>query len=324
MMTTSNEKTICPFGLWKSKITPELIAAYTGLSDPQWDTDGKTLLWREGRSGQGVLMAQPLGEAPYALSGDLNVRAGVGYGGGDYTVRDGLAVFAAKDGRLYRRTLGTGFPSPITPEFGSAAAPKISPDQRWVAFVHTYEGGDVLAVVDAAGTRWPDKLAEGADFYMQPAWSPDGRGIAWVEWDHPNMPWDGTRLMYAALEGSPPRIKAAQHLAGGDDVPILQPAFSPDGRYLSYIRNEGEWDQLMLQDLESGELRVLVEDASLVEAGLDPGRGGTGLVSDERPDLLPAIASRGERLEPDRCGDGRGDACGIDTLYQLESAFRQP
>jgi dipeptidyl aminopeptidase/acylaminoacyl peptidase len=265
MMSTINEKTICPFGLWKSKITPELIAAYTGLSDPQWDTDGKTLLWREGRSGQGVLMAQPLGEAPYALSGDLNVRAGVGYGGGDYTVRDGLAVFAAKDGRLYRRTLGTGFPSPITPEFGSAAAPKISPDQRWVAFVHTYEGGDVLAVVDAAGTRWPDKLAEGADFYMQPAWSPDGRGIAWVEWDHPNMPWDGTRLMYAALEGSPPRIKAAQHLAGGDDVPILQPAFSPDGRYLSYIRNEGEWDQLMLQDLESGELRVLVEDASLLK-----------------------------------------------------------
>jgi hypothetical protein len=71
-----------------------------------------------------------------------------------------------------------------------------------VAFVHTYEGRDVLAVVDAAGKRWPDKLAEGADFYMQPAWHPGGGAIAWVEWDHPNMPWDGTRLMYAVLEGT--------------------------------------------------------------------------------------------------------------------------
>ena len=264
-MTTPNQKTIRPFGLWKSHITPELIAAYVGLSDPQWGGDGQTLVWREGHSGQGVLMAQPLGEAPYELSGDLNVRGGVGYGGGDFTVRDGLVVFAAKDGRLYRRTLGTGFPAPITPAFGSVAAPQISPDQRWVAFVHTYEGGDVLAVVDADGKRWPDKLAEGADFYMQPAWHPDGREIAWVEWDHPNMPWDGTRLMYAALEGSPPRIKAAQNLAGGENVPILQPAFSPDGHYLSYIRNEGEWDQLMLHNLESGELSVLVEDASLLK-----------------------------------------------------------
>ncbi|MBW6467477.1 MAG: S9 family peptidase, partial [Brevefilum sp.] len=190
---------------------------------------------------------------------------GVGYGGGDFAVRDGLVVFAAKDGRLYRRSLATGFSAPITPEFGSAAAPQISPDQRWVAFVHTYEGGDVLAVVDAAGKRWPDKLALGADFYMQPVWHPDGRAIAWVEWDHPNMPWDGTRLMYAALEGSPPRIKAAQHLGGGEDVPILQPAFSPNGRYLSYIRNEGEWDQLMLLDLESGQLTALVADASLLK-----------------------------------------------------------
>jgi dipeptidyl aminopeptidase/acylaminoacyl peptidase len=130
--------------------------------------------------------------------------------------------------------------------------------------VHTYEGSDVLAVVDADGKRWPDKLAEGADFYMQPAWHPSGQAIAWVEWDHPNMPWDGTRLMFAVLEGAPPRITAAQHLAGDAEISILQPAFSPDGRYLSYVRNLGEWDQLVLQDLETGTLTVLVEDAALL------------------------------------------------------------
>lgn len=264
-MTPENMKTLRAYGLWESRITPDLMAASIGVNDPQWDSDGQTLVWREERSGQGVLVAQPVGQAPYELSGELNVRGGVGYGGGDFTVRDGLVVFAAKDGRLYRRTLGTGFPEPITPAFGSAAAPQLSPGNRWVAFVHTYEGSDVLAVVDVAGKRWPDKLAEGADFYMQPAWHPDGGAIAWVEWDHPNMPWDGTSLMYAVLEGSPPRIKAAQQLAGGDDIPILQPAFSPDGRYLSFIRNEGEWDQLMLRDLKTGELTVLIEDAALLK-----------------------------------------------------------
>ncbi len=264
-MASDKSKTTRAFGLWDSKITPDLIAAAVTLSDPQWDLDGETLVWREVRSGQGVLMTRPAGEAPYLLSGELNVRGGVGYGGGDFTLRAGLVVFAEKDGRLYRRTLGPGFPEPITPTFGSTAAPQLSPDNRWVAFVHTYEGSDVLALVDSEGKRWPDKLAEGADFYMQPAWHPSGQAIAWVEWDHPNMPWDGTRLMLAVLEGVPPRITAAQHLAGDKDIAILGPAFSPDGRYLSYIRNLGEWDQLVLQDLETGALTVLVEDAALLK-----------------------------------------------------------
>lgn len=264
-MISGKEKTKRAFGLWESEITPDLIAAMIGLTDVQWDSDGRTLIWREGQGGQGVLMAKPAGEAPIALSCEHNVRGGVCYGGGEFNVHNGLVVFAAKDGRLYRRTLGAGFPQAITPEFGCPAAPQISPDNRWVAFIHTYEGDDVLAVVDAEGKRWPDKLAVGADFYMQPAWHPDGGAIAWVEWDHPNMPWDGTRLMYAVLEGSPPKIKAAQQLAGDADTPILQPAFSPDGRYLSYIQNLGEWDQLVLRDLQTGTLSVLVEDAALLK-----------------------------------------------------------
>jgi dipeptidyl aminopeptidase/acylaminoacyl peptidase len=258
-------KTTRPYGLWQSQITPELIAAAIRLSDPIWDTDGQTLVWREGRSGQGVLMAQPLGEAPYELSGEHNVRGGVGYGGGDFTVRHGLVIFAAKDGRLYRRPLGAGFAEPITPAFGKAAAPTLSPGGKWAAFVHSYEGHDVLGLVDAEGRDWPVKLAEGADFYMQPAWHPSGEAITWVEWDHPNMPWDGTRLMYATLGGEPPKIQAAQNLAGTVDVPILQPAFSPDGRYLSYIQNQGEWDQLILQDLETGNSKALVEGEALLK-----------------------------------------------------------
>ncbi len=253
------------FGLWPSPITPQLIGAAVRLSDPQWDSDGRTLVWQEGRSGKGVLVARPLGEAPYEISGDKNVRGGVGYGGGDFTVRGGVVIFAAKDGRLHRRELGYGKPRAITPAFGSAASPQLSYDGQWVAFVHTCEGQDVLGLVDAEGRLWPVKLAAGADFYMQPAWHPSGELIAWVEWDHPNMPWDGTRLMVAALEGRTPETASVQHLAGNANTPILQPAFSPDGSYLSYVQNQGEWDQLLLQDLQSGESRVLVEGAALLK-----------------------------------------------------------
>jgi len=260
-----SEKIQKAYGLWESQITPELIASAIRLGDSLWDTDGRTLVWREGRSGQGVLMAQPLGEAPYELSGEKNVRGGVGYGGGDFTLRHGLVIFAAKDGRLYRRPLGHGFPEPITPAFGSLASPQLSPSNHWVVFVHSYEGRDVLGLVDSAGRCWPNKLVEGADFYMQPAWHPSEEALAWIEWDHPNMPWDGTRLMYAVLEGDPPRVQAAQNLAGGEDVPILQPAFSPDGRYMSYIQNQGEWDQLILRDLQKGTEQVLIEGAALLK-----------------------------------------------------------
>ena len=83
------------------------------------------------------------------MSGQKNVHGGVGYGGGDFTVRHGLVIFAAKDGRLYRRPLGAGFPEAITPAFGSVAAPQLSPDNRWVMFVHHYEGQDVLSLVDS-------------------------------------------------------------------------------------------------------------------------------------------------------------------------------
>jgi dipeptidyl aminopeptidase/acylaminoacyl peptidase len=79
------------------------------------------------------------------------------------------------------------------------------------------------------------------------------------------MPWDGTRLMYAALEGSPPEIQAVQQLAGGEDIPILQPAFSGDGRYLTYVQNQGEWDQLILRDLQDGSSKTLVEGASILK-----------------------------------------------------------
>jgi dipeptidyl aminopeptidase/acylaminoacyl peptidase len=252
------------------------------LKDVQWDSDGETLVWLEERSDQGVLVCRTKDEAPRDLTDELSVRARVGYGGGDFTAAHGHVIFAAQNGRLYRQPLHHGRPEPFTPEFGHAAAPTVSPDGRWVLFVHTYERTDVLALVDAEGNLWPQKLVSGADFYMQPVWHPAGDRIAWVEWDHPNMPWDGTRLKVARLAGDPPRVVEETLVAGGENVPIFQPAFSPTGRFLSYIITPDEWDQLVLYDLESGERRVLVKDAVLGAPAWVQGMRTYGWMSDDR------------------------------------------
>uniref|UniRef100_UPI002ADE02B9 S9 family peptidase n=1 Tax=Thermoflexus sp. TaxID=1969742 RepID=UPI002ADE02B9 len=192
-----------------------------------------------------------------------SVRARLAYGGGEFTAGREAVIFVGEDGRLYRLPLAHGLPRPITPPFGNAASPALSPDERWVIYVHSDGQTDVLALVDAEGRLWPQKVAEGADFYMQPVWHPDGTRIAWIEWDHPNMPWDGTRLRLARLEGSPPRPVSIETIAGDDRTPVFQPAFSPDGRFLSYILTEGEWDALVALDLETGARRILVEGTTL-------------------------------------------------------------
>jgi dipeptidyl aminopeptidase/acylaminoacyl peptidase len=259
------EKQKLPYGLWPSSISPAMQGAELRLEDAQFDSDG-SLTWLESLSGKTALMFKKGTDAARDISGGLKVNAGVGYGGGDFTVRNGLAVFASclanRGGRLYRVALGEGLPQAITPEFGECAAPVISPDGKQVMFVHTYEGTDCIALVKTEGQGWPLKLANGADFYMQPTWHPDGQQIAWIEWNHPQMPWDGTRLMTARLSGA--ELTDVKQIYGADNIPVFQPEYSADGRFLAFLSNDGEWDQLYILNLTSGEKRALVKDASML------------------------------------------------------------
>ena len=246
---------MAPFGLWPSPLSPRQMAAAARLGDLQWDSDGQRLVWLESRDGRSSLWAvEPAtGDAPYELTpSDLSVRARVGYGGGDFTVGSGMVVFVeASSGRLFRQDLDGSPPRPITPAFGAAAAPAIAPDGRHLLFVHTYEGRDCIAVVDSAGKQWPQRLVEGHDFYMWPCWRHGGAQIAFVAWDQPNMPWDGTLLYLADLEldAALPRLAACRLLAGGADISIFQPSFAPDGRHLAYVSDQDGWWQIYLYDL---------------------------------------------------------------------------
>jgi dipeptidyl aminopeptidase/acylaminoacyl peptidase len=257
------EKQNIPYGLWPSTISPAALGLRPRLEDVQFDSDGETLVWLEKRSGQGVLVSRRRGDAPRDLTVGIKVGAGVGYGGGDFTVRNGTLVFVS-GGRLYRMPVAGGSPQPVTPAFGDCATPMLSPDGSKILYVHSYERTDCLALVDVQGSNFPVRVAQGADFYMQPVWHPNGQYIAWVEWDHPQMPWDGTRLMTARLEGT--GLVEVRCLAGDADTPIFQPEFSPDGRWLSFLAQDGEWDQLHVIDLTNGKRRSLVGEAVLMTA----------------------------------------------------------
>ncbi|MFN8564731.1 MAG: hypothetical protein U0703_24610 [Anaerolineae bacterium] len=131
----------------------------------------------------------------------------------------------------------------------------MSPDGRWIVYVHHAEGVDGLALVDSDGALFPRKLAYGTDFVMQPAWHPDGTMVAYVAWNQPQMPWDGSLLQLAHLKRDAdgvPTLDRVETLAGDTQTSLFQPEFSPDGRTLAYASDKTGWWQLYLYDLASG------------------------------------------------------------------------
>ena len=253
------------YGLWASPINPVSLSRELTFTDVVWDQDG-TLVWSERHSDRNVLVVQsPDNQAPRNLNDLYSVRARLSYGGGDFTVGNGQVFFIeAESSRLYKQPLKGGYAHPVTPAFGHMAAPVLSPDGRWLLFVHSYEDQDCVGVVDADGQHWPGRLVSGDDFYMQPTWHPTGERIAWIAWNHPNMPWDGTYLRLGTLVKSSssrlPAIADTTTVAGGENISIFQPEFSPDGRYLAYVSDEAGWWHIYLYDLDSGEHRQLTDE----------------------------------------------------------------
>ena len=243
-----------PYGAWDSPISGASISSGVSLRDAQWNSADDTIVWWENRGKIGALLAQTGLDAPRELTDkSLNVAGRVGYGGAAFTVGGGQVIFAA-NGRLYKQALAGGSPQAIAPQFGSYAAPALSFDGNWVAFVHSYERVDGIALVDADGEHFPRKLAYGTDFVMQPTWHPSGAHLAFVAWNHPQMPWNGSELRLIQLavdESGFPYAEAVVTLAGDLDTAIFQPQFSPDGRWLAYVSDAAGWGQIYIYDLDA-------------------------------------------------------------------------
>jgi dipeptidyl aminopeptidase/acylaminoacyl peptidase len=243
--------TVAPYGSWRSPIGADLVAA-GGVALDEVRVAGEAVLWLEGRPLEGgrqvVCRAGPGGAAEDVTPEGFNVRTRVHeYGGGAYTVHGPTVLFASfGDQRLYRHDPGRP-PRPITPAPPAPAAHRyadasLTPDGRLLVCVRErHEDGKVsneLVAVPADGAAAPVVLAADRDFYASPRCSPDGRRLTWLEWDHPNMPWDATELKVAALDAG--GLGAAATVAGGPEESIFQPDWSPDG-VLHFVSDRSGW-----------------------------------------------------------------------------------
>jgi len=260
------------FGSWPSPIDSSvLVAGARGIGAPR--LVGDTLFWLERRPAEGgrqVVMRLPLAPlargagaaglaAPQELTpAGVNVRTRVHeYGGGEYTVaRDRLYCVDDADRRIHGGRLG-GPLAPLVPAGSCHADLAVSPDGRWLVSVEErprpgQEPENRLIAVplspdglQAAGP--PRIVAAGHDFYASPVFDAAGTRLAFLCWDHPQMPWQGTWLEQVAFDRDGP-AGPPQRLAGARDESLFQPGFGPDGALYVVSDRSGWWNFARVED----------------------------------------------------------------------------
>jgi dipeptidyl aminopeptidase/acylaminoacyl peptidase len=260
------EPKIVPYGSWKSPITSDLIVADTVMLG-ETELDGENIYWTEVRPTDGgryvIVRRAPDGQTTDVTPSPFNARTQVHeYGGGASLVADGTIYFSNwDDQRLYRQDPGEP-PRPITPAVAWRYADGILDRRRdriiCVREDHTdpdREAINTLVSVALNGDEEVQVLVYGNDFYASPRLSPDGSRLAWLTWNHPNMPWNGTELWVGEIEADG-SVGRAELVAGGVDESIFQPEWSPDG-VLTFVSDQtGWWNLYRWRD---GRIAPLVE-----------------------------------------------------------------
>lgn len=238
MTPANNPPHHAPYGTWPSPISAEY-AATSGIRLLETRLDGAAVYWLEQRpqeQGRVVVMRFQQGQRQEITPLEFSVRSQVHeYGGGAYWVQDERVYFVnATDQRIYQQVPGH-WPQAITPLDATRRYADLLLDsarQRLLAIQEQtldHTTWNRLVAIDLA-SGVVTVLAQGDDFYASPALSPDGQRLAWLSWNHPDMPWDKTRLWLAefAADGlfcQPPRAIADDYSGS-----IFQPQWSPQGQ----------------------------------------------------------------------------------------------
>ncbi|MDR0416822.1 MAG: prolyl oligopeptidase family serine peptidase [Propionibacteriaceae bacterium] len=235
-----------PYGAWPSPFSVDMVAG-GAVSLPGGWCDGGDFYWLRGDPNQKgrVSLWRRRGGVEADLTPACNVRSSIHeYGGGAAAVGPGLAVYTdyatghvfCLEGEGPARLVAAGGQR----RYGGFA---LVPGRRQVVCVredHAAGGAQTVDAVvvldlDSANPGGGRVLAEGADFYYAPQVSADGR-VAWTEWDHPNMPWDATRLRLRPLDGGPTATVA------DDGASAVHPSWAPDGSLVFLTDASGYWN----------------------------------------------------------------------------------
>ena len=234
------------YGSWPSPITARSMVADAALPVSLWHQRGR-MWWTESRpaeSGRNALVCDGRD-----LWGSVSVRTRVhSYGGGAWWPdgTDGVYACDDSDGRLWHIP-AEGEPRPVSPEAAFAHGLRYAdgrPDGDGTVCVRENHQGaresggeeaNEIVRLSRHGSGEPEIVATGADFYGWPRPSPDGQRLAWVQWNHPNMPWDQTELW---VDG-----QCAVSGIGS----VVEPQWGPDGRLYVVSDHKGWWNLYRLE-----------------------------------------------------------------------------
>lgn len=238
-----------PYATWKSPITAQLIsggAVAFGLTA----IDGDSIYWLESRPNQGgrqVLMRRDaIANITELTPAPFNIRTRVHeYGGGAYAAKDDMIYFCNfSDQRIYRQAENQS-PTPLTAE-GPWRYADLHIDtlhRQLICVREDHSQPSKEAVNELVSINLSDGkvsvIVSGADFYSSPRLSPDGKQLAWISWDHPDMPWDTTELWLVDLSVSG-SLTNIRKIADGESESIAQPEWSPDN-ILYFVSDKTGW-----------------------------------------------------------------------------------
>jgi dipeptidyl aminopeptidase/acylaminoacyl peptidase len=258
------------FGSWTSPITSQLLVGdVVGLTFPLVEAGAH--YWIESRpseAGRNVLVRRSAdGVTADAFGSQYAARTLVHeYGGLCYAVRDSTVYFSNfSDQRIYHVEIG-GEPVALTPEPPSPrswryADPLVSPDGNFLVCVRERHEGEVvndLVAIATDGTGDPVIVAEGHDFFSSPTFSSDGQRLAYIAWDHPNMPWDTTVLYEAQLDDAC-HVTSRRVVVANRDESVIQPRYDANGS-LIFVSDRTDWWNLF-RDSPAGPVALYPLDA---------------------------------------------------------------
>lgn len=235
---------VAPYGTWRSPITATSLAE-SSINMRDLRVVGTTLYWNESRpaeKGRTVLMSDVGGRANVATPADFDVRTRVHeYGGASYLATTDVIYFSNfTDQRLYEQR-GQNAPRALTPagyRYADCVAHPAGDVLICVREDHTSgEVKNAIVAVKRSGGDAGTVLFGKSDFVAYPRLSVDGRKLAWIAWDHPNMPWDTTTLYVADLAAD--GLANVRSIAGGSNESVLEPQWDRDGAlYFMSDRND--------------------------------------------------------------------------------------
>ncbi|MGH2928923.1 MAG: prolyl oligopeptidase family serine peptidase, partial [Solirubrobacteraceae bacterium] len=134
------------------------------------------------------------------------------------------------------------------------AEPRLHPDRSEIWCIRERHGGPrvvrQLVAVPIDGSGVVRELASGSDFLASWRLAPDGSQLAWIAWDHPAMPWDGTTLRVAPI-GSDGAVGVPRSVLGGPKESVLQPEWADATTLYAVTDRSGWWNLVRVSSIRA-------------------------------------------------------------------------